>query len=71
LVTLIILKSDELTDRIIGPNLFINAVLMPALANVYMFGCSRQLIAKIQGTAHTTVAKDGTKGKDLKNGKNK
>jgi len=70
LVTLIILKSDELTDRIIGPNLFINAVLMPALANVYMFGCSRQLIAKIQGT-DTTVAKDGTKGKDLKNGKNK
>lgn len=47
LCTLIILKSDELTDRILGPILFINAVLMPVLANIFMFGCTRQLVAQL------------------------
>ena len=45
--TLVALKSDALTDRLIGPNLLINAVLTPVIANVFLFGCTRWLIAKM------------------------
>lgn len=44
LCSLIVLKSDMITDWLFGPNLFINAVLMPVLANVSLFGYSRRIV---------------------------
>ena len=45
--TFIILKSDIISDKILGPNLFINAVLTPILANIFLFGFTGQLVERL------------------------
>lgn len=42
--TLVILKSDKIIDKLIGPSLFVNAVMMPVLANIFLFGYSRRVV---------------------------
>ena len=45
--TLAILKSDMIIDKLIGPNLFVNAVLMPVMENIFLFGYSRLLVKSL------------------------
>jgi hypothetical protein len=42
--TLLILKSDTIIENLFGPNLFFNAVMMPVLANIFLFGYSRVFV---------------------------